>query len=181
MKKIFLVGMPGSGKTTLGRILSEKLAIPFFDLDKEIENGEGESIAKIFADQSESYFREIERMYLHKLGNETQGVISTGGGTPAFFDNMDWINSIGISIYLKQDINEIQERIVKNKHLRPLFSDLNEEEITLKLYEILENRRSYYEKAQYVIEKNLVYKQGYIDDFQSFITIEALEKLVVNF
>lgn len=181
MAKLFLIGMPGAGKTTTAKLISEKLGIPCLDLDREIEIGEGRSISDIFYENSESYFREIERLYLHRLSSLEQFVVSTGGGTPVYFDNMEWINQEGKSIYLKQGIPEIIARISKNKHLRPLFNDLNEDELKDKLYELMEIREPYYKKAHYIIEENYIFNNTYNIDYHTLNPIGDLQNLPVDF
>src|SRR6185503_20434689 len=99
--KIFLLGLPGSGKTTLGKELSNALRLPFVDLDSEIERLEGKKISEIFAANGEEYFRNLESSELRKrCTSKGEFVMATGGGTPCFFDNMEWINRAGKSIFL---------------------------------------------------------------------------------
>src|SRR5258708_28773826 len=99
--KIFLIGLPGSGKTTLGKQLSEKLNLSFIDLDLEIEKLEGKTVQKIFAEKKESYFREVESQTLKNYSSaKTDFVMATGGGSPCFFDKMDVLNDSGKTIFL---------------------------------------------------------------------------------
>lgn len=146
--KIFLVGMPGSGKSTIGRLLAEKLEIGFIDLDTAIEEKEHESIAEIFERKGEGYFREIESAVLHSyLGNNKEYVMSTGGGTPCFFDHMNLLNQAGITIYLKAQVNLLYERTKKSMK-RPLLKDNHESRIQ----QLLQDREPVYQMANHIID-----------------------------
>ena len=86
--RIYLIGLPGSGKTTLGKQVAKALNLTFIDMDEKIEQTEGKSISEIFSKEGEAYFRDIERAMLHQVAQEENCIISTGGGAPCFFDNM---------------------------------------------------------------------------------------------
>ena len=148
--KIVLVGMPGSGKSTFGRKLAKELNFVFVDLDHLIEKEEGREIKDIFSNEGEGTFREIETKYLNKALDFVEGfVLSTGGGTPCFNDNMDTINQKSISVYLDVPINEIFKRLSKDSGGdRPMFSGLSSGEITLKLKDLLAVRGQYYDMAK---------------------------------
>src|SRR5438874_1229377 len=106
--KIFLIGMPGSGKTTTGKLLAEKLKLTFVDLDMEIEKSEGRSINQIFEKRKENYFREVESMILKKFCSSSESfVMSTGGGAPCFFNNIKQMNDSGKTIFLDVPAKEI--------------------------------------------------------------------------
>lgn len=124
---IYLVGFMASGKTTLGRLLANKLELSFFDLDTEIQINEGQTIKQIFEVQGESYFRDLESRYLRILSKKKACIISTGGGTPIFNDNMHYMNSTGITCYLDIPFDVILERLQKDKNFRPIVSksDIN--------------------------------------------------------
>ena len=98
MRRIFLIGYMGSGKTTLGKAFAKAAGLEFIDLDWYIEERLHKTISKIFAEQGESGFREIERKLLHEAGDFEDGLIACGGGTPCFFDNMDYMNQAGASV-----------------------------------------------------------------------------------
>ena len=85
---VYLIGLPGSGKTTMGKQLASILEIPFFDLDAEIENQAGKSIPELFKEEGEDFFREKERSCLRSFLNRDNFILATGGGTPCFFDNL---------------------------------------------------------------------------------------------
>ncbi|MEQ6123978.1 shikimate kinase [Pseudotenacibaculum sp. MALMAid0570] len=152
--KIILLGYMGSGKTTIGKQLSKKLFVPFFDLDHYIESREGASISDIFKEKGEIYFRKIEHLYLKEFLSEKDSyVLSLGGGTPCYAGNMDVIlsNTNVTSCYLQASIPTLKERISKNKTKRPLVASLSEEKLTEFIAKHLFERRSYYEQAQHSV------------------------------
>ncbi|GAB3697324.1 shikimate kinase [Spirosoma flavus] len=112
MKNIFLVGMPSSGKSTLGKRIAETLHYRFLDTDKLIVREEGRSIADIFAQSGEVYFREAERRLLRTIKPGGNVVVSTGGGMPCFHDNMAYINATGVSVFLDVPIDILVRRIL---------------------------------------------------------------------
>lgn len=149
---IYLIGLPGVGKTTLGKTLSEKLNYHFLDLDADIEKSVGLTIPEIFNHRGEEYFRETEKLVLEKSFQLQNTVIATGGGTPCFHNNMKTINENGNSIYLKANPKDIAERF-KERELedRPLFNNVNP---ASKLEELLEQRSSYYELSKLTVDIN---------------------------
>ena len=132
--KIYLTGLPGSGKTTLGKQLAKALNLNFVDLDEEIEKVENRTIPTIFETDGEDYFRKVEQQELHKTATIENVVISTGGGAPCFFDNANFINANGTSIFIDVSPQEIAKRVSKGPNNRPLLNGVNslEEEITTK-------------------------------------------------
>jgi shikimate kinase len=148
--KIVLVGLPGSGKSTFGKQVAALLNFVFIDLDQLIEEGTGKKISQIFSEEGEGKFRELESIYLQKVLDGLEGfVLSTGGGTPCFNDNMELINEKAVSVYLEVSLEEIFKRLSKDKlGRRPMFSGLGEGEITLKLKDLLASRESYYLKSK---------------------------------
>lgn len=137
----------GSGKTTLGPRLSEALGFSFFELDKAIEFQVGITIAEIFESKRESYFRQIEQKVLRQtiLLNET--VIACGGGTPCFFDNMEWMNKNGFTIFLDTEEKILKERLSNDRSDRPLLKNKTELELAEWISQTLKIRRPFYEKA----------------------------------
>lgn len=152
--KIYLIGMPGSGKSTIGRPLAERLSIPFFDLDSIIEQEEGMAVRDIFATKGENYFRELERHWLEKTSDSyADFVLSTGGGTPCFFENMKFMKENGEVIYLETDISTLAERLQKEGlKLRPLLKEYTTTE-SLKTYlmKTYSKRNIFFEKADFLI------------------------------
>ncbi|NHE57646.1 shikimate kinase [Cyclobacterium plantarum] len=149
-RKIVLVGMPGSGKSTLGKELAAKLNSPFYDLDDLIEEKEGKSIAEIFSEKGEGYFRNLETSVLGEtLLLEQAFILATGGGAPCYNDNMNLVNSHAVSVYLDVPLNHILDRLNQTQiEVRPLFSGLETAEIILKLKNMYVERNRYYEKAK---------------------------------
>ena len=147
MKKIFLIGMPGSGKTTLGKQLAEKLSLPFVDLDHEIESTERKSIADIFQENGEDYFRKIESDLLKAWATKTDHfVMSTGGGAPCFYDGINVINENGVSIFLNVPVPTLVERTLSRTH-RPLLQSDSREDLERRLQYLYQNRRAVYLRA----------------------------------
>lgn len=120
---VYIIGFMGSGKTTAGRKLADKLGWAFIDLDKKIEEFSGQTISVIFSKNGEPYFREVESKVLRELQIDDDTVISTGGGTPCFNDNMDFMLHNGITVYLKLTPSALISRL-SNSMDRPLIADL---------------------------------------------------------
>jgi shikimate kinase len=148
MKKIYFLGMPGCGKSTIGKKVARELGWAFTDLDNYIEKKENCTIKDIFNYEGEAYFRRIEATCLEELSkSEKKMVISLGGGTPCFFDNMELINRNGLSIYIKANEKILLNRLENAKSKRPLFWGLTQKEIEEKLMRLIETRSPFYEKA----------------------------------
>ena len=146
---IFIIGYMASGKTTFGSALANKLEIPFIDLDQYIEEKMGMTIAQIFEQKGESEFRALEKEMLHSLENETQhAVIACGGGTPCHFDNMDFINNNGISVFLETSTPVLISRLQGENSKRPLVAGKSDEEIAQKVLSQLCERLPYYLQAK---------------------------------
>jgi shikimate kinase len=149
MTRIFLTGYMGSGKTTLGRALAADMGIEFIDLDHYIEQRYRKSIAQLFAEKGEEGFREVERRMLHEVGEFEDVIISTGGGTPCFFDNIEYMNAQGTTVYLDVPVERLHIRLCIARSKRPLIKDKNDEELMAFIIEQLEKRTPHYSKAQY--------------------------------
>lgn len=149
-RTIYLIGMPGAGKSTIGRKLSAALNRPFYDLDDFLEAKEGQLIREIFANQGETYFRQAEANALRELTEQAvNGIIATGGGAPCFHDNMDFMNYHGTTIYLKAPLQVLLERLTgPGREQRPLVAGKSTEEIKEFLNATLANRNQFYEAAQ---------------------------------
>ena len=148
--KVVLVGLPGSGKSTFGRQLAKELSFPFLDLDKLIEERYQLKIAEIFSLHGEGKFREWETLVLEETLNQDRAfVLASGGGTPCFNDNMELINSQGVSVYLNVPLAAITRRLQSsNAEQRPLFHSLDQGEITLKLKSLVVTREYFYNQAK---------------------------------
>lgn len=155
-KNIYLLGFMGCGKSFIGKNLAQMLGWEFLDMDDFIEDNEGMTISKIFAEGGESLFRELERNYLHATYDFSQTVIATGGGAPCFFDNINWMNHNGKTIYLNTPIHILVERLKKETAHRPLLADKTSDELNHYITTKLEDRNPYYEQAQIIFN----YKTG---------------------
>ena len=156
MRRIILVGYMGSGKTTVGRALAKELGLQFYDLDWYIESRRHKTVPQIFAERGEEGFREIERNMLHEVAEFEDIVLSCGGGTPCFFDNMDYMNGQGDVIWLKADAEVLYKHLLMGKTERPLLKGKSPEELITFIKEQLEWREPYYSKARHVLDVNLM-------------------------
>jgi shikimate kinase len=147
--KIFLIGLPGCGKSTLGKQLAEKLKVPFVDLDAEIEKSVGIPIKDIFKKYGETFFRKEESEQLHKFGEGVKDfVMATGGGVPVFFDNMKFMNQYGRTVFLDVPAREISQRIGKTKlDERPLLGSTHPDELKDQIEFLRSQRISFYQQA----------------------------------
>ena len=146
---IFLVGYMGCGKTTFGRELANKLDWQFADLDELIEERYKISINDFFLKYGEENFRRIENMMLREQLSRHKIIISTGGGTPCFYNNMELMNRHGVTIFLNTPVSVIVERLINGKRKRPLIMGLKINELTFKINQHLVQRIAYYNLAQY--------------------------------
>ncbi len=153
MMKIFLVGMPGSGKSTLGKQIARLMELPFIDLDTEIESLARIPISEVFLQQGETYFRELERDTLDKLIHENESfVMATGGGTPCFHLNMKAMNQSGITVFIDIPSHEIVRRMSKKGiAVRPLFHGIDPENFVEAFDEKFRHRISFYQLASIAI------------------------------
>lgn len=147
MIRILLTGYMGAGKTTLGRALADRLGITFIDLDNYIEERYRKSISQIFAEKGEDGFRDIERRMLHEVAEFEDVIISTGGGTPCFFDNMDYMNQMGLTVYLQASLERLFIRLSIARKQRPLIKDKSDEELREFIAQQLAKREPYYSRA----------------------------------
>ncbi len=155
---IFLIGMMGVGKTTLGKQLAQRLGYTFIDLDNYIEQRAGRTIPQLFEQEGQLKFRELERQALEAVVQEhKQAVIATGGGAPCFFDNMAFINQHGTSIFLDLPTDELLQRLqATDLSQRPLLAGKTLEDLHTYVINILQERRMFYKQASYTLsEKNL--------------------------
>jgi shikimate kinase len=150
--RIYLIGYMGSGKSSIGKKLASRLGYSFVDLDSVIEEGQQETVAEIFVQKGEDAFRNLERVALHKTFKMENIVVSTGGGTPVFFDNMLILNKNGLCIYLKATADVLISRLQRNRHLRPLIASLSLENLQFFVKKQLEERSVFYEKSEMHIE-----------------------------
>ena len=151
---IFLIGYMGSGKSTIGNDLSQIMNAPFVDLDTLIEQELGLDICDIFHQNGEYFFRKQEQYYLTSFNYTQNMIVAVGGGTPCFFDNMHFMNTIGMTIYLKVSYEELINRLQFSNSRPMLFKkQVNLQDL---VKEQLIEREKYYQKSQYVIESDII-------------------------
>jgi shikimate kinase len=156
MTRIILIGYMGAGKTTIGKALSKELGIIFYDLDWYIENRMRKTVSQIFAERGEEGFRKIEYNMLHEVAEFEDVIISCGGGTPCFFDNMDYLNQQGQVVYLKAEPEVLYKHLLMAKVERPLIKGKSQEELLTFISEQLERREPFYSKARYTLDVSLM-------------------------
>ena len=156
MTRIIIVGYMGSGKTTVGKALSKDMGIPFYDLDWYIESRMRKTVAQIFAERGEEGFRKIEYNMLHEVAEFENVIISCGGGTPCFFDNMDYMNGQGETVYLNASPEVLYGHLKMGKTERPLLKNKTPEEMQVFIAEQLEKREPFYSKAKHTLDVNLL-------------------------
>lgn len=149
--KIFLIGFMGCGKSTLGKKLAVKLGYDFIDLDQQIEKNIGATIGDYFAGHGEAAFRKLESETLKNYDYPPNAVIATGGGTPVFFDNIEWMNENGLSMYIEMTPAALAKRLEGGKEKRPLLKDLNEAQLIAFIESKLSEREIFYKRATITI------------------------------
>lgn len=152
MTRIFLIGYMGAGKTTLGKALAKAMNLPFIDLDWRIEGRYHKTVGELFAERGEDGFRKLEQQMLHEVAEFENVIISTGGGTPCFFDNMDFMCAKGDTVFLNASLEVLFRRLKAAKHSRPLLRDKTDEELTDFIEKALNKRMIWYSRAKYVLE-----------------------------
>lgn len=156
MRRIIIIGYMGAGKTTVGRALAAELGIEFYDLDWYIESRMRKTVKQLFDEVGEEGFRKIEHNMLHEVAEFENVVISCGGGTPCFFDNMAYMNLQGDTVYLKASPEILYKHLKMGKSVRPLLLNKTPEEVQVFITEQLANREPYYSRAKYTVNVNLV-------------------------
>ena len=146
--KVYIIGFMGSGKSTTGMKLASLLGWSFIDLDRKIEEHTGLSIPEIFSHHGEAWFREKESETLRSLRSLKNGVISTGGGTPCFGSNMDYMLETGLTIYLKLTPGQLKSRLSGSSGQRPLIKNLSDEDLLSFIEEKLAIREKWYSRAE---------------------------------
>lgn len=143
----FIIGFMGSGKTHWGKLWATKANYHFIDLDEQIEAHVGKTVAKIFEEDGEEFFRQKETSVLQSLKITAPTIVACGGGTPCYNNNMEWMNENGTTIYLKTNVPQIVERVLQEKEKRPLLKNLNTAEIQFFIERKLKERESFYNQA----------------------------------
>ena len=156
MVRVIIIGYMGAGKTTVGKALAKQLGIPFYDLDWYIESRMRKTVAQLFAERGEEGFRKIEHAMLHEVAEFENVIISCGGGTPCFYDNMEYLNSMGDTIYLKATPEVLHKHLQMGKGVRPLLLNKTPEERQAFITEQLALREPYYSTARHTLDVNLL-------------------------
>lgn len=149
---ISLIGYMGSGKSHISKILSEKIDFKLIDLDKEISRRNKLTIPEIFEKKGEIYFRKLEREALEEiLASEENVVLSLGGGTPVYYNNMEIINHSSRSVFLRTSVGTLVERLSKQKEKRPIIANISDEDLPEFIAKHLFERNQFYSKAQFSV------------------------------
>ena len=156
MIRIILIGYMGAGKTTIGKTLAKQLGVPFYDLDWYIETRMRKKVKQIFDERGEEGFRIIEKNMLHEAAEFENVVLACGGGTPCFFDNMEYMNSLAETVYLKASPEVLAMHLRMGKIERPLIKGKTEEELLLYIKDSLKEREPFYTKAKHILDVTLL-------------------------
>ena len=171
--RIFLIGYMGAGKTTLGKAFARELDLTFIDLDWYIEERYHKTIQQIFQEQTEKGFRELEKRMLHEVAEFENVVISTGGGTPCFFDNMEYMSSQGETVFLEVTPEVLFQRLRIAKRQRPLLAQKTDEEIKTFIHNALQERMPYYSQAKHTFKADELEDKRQIQQ-----SVDALKELL---
>jgi shikimate kinase len=151
--KIFLIGFMGAGKSHWGRLLSQKLCITFFDLDEQVAESAGKSITEIFATEGEEHFRMQEKDVLHLITESHENfVMACGGGSPCYFNNIEYMQQAGSTVWINTSLEVLFQRLVKEKDNRPLIKELSDEQLKAFISRKFADRKIYYEQADIKID-----------------------------
>lgn len=173
MTRILIIGYMGAGKTTLGKVLAKDLGLPFYDLDWYIESRMMKTVPQLFAERGEEGFRKVEHNMLHEVAEFEDVVISCGGGTPCFYDNMEYMNAQGDTVYLKASPEVLYAHLQTGKVERPLLKNKTREEMQAFIQEQLAEREKYYTKARHIFNVDL------LDNYEKIQTsVNNLRKLL---
>lgn len=156
--RIFLIGFMGSGKSYVGRRLAALLSMPFLDLDEEVERGAEARVRDIFEQKGEAWFRQRERQALHQMLSYPSAVIACGGGTPCFFDNLEWMKANGLTAYLKVPAGILADRLQHQQAQRPLLKGMDASALFAFIEKKLAERGPFYDRA------SIVYHQQSADE-----------------
>jgi Shikimate kinase len=148
MKRIFLVGYMGAGKTTLGKALAHRMNLSHIDTDNYIEKRYHKKISEIFSSEGEERFRDIEHRIIKEIAEIEDVVVSTGGGLPCFNNNMAVMNNFGITVYLETSAEELAARLNESKSVRPVLKNRSGNELIMFIKESLDKRNVFYEQAK---------------------------------
>ena len=166
MIRVILIGFMGAVKTTVGKALGKALGVTFYDLDWYIETRMRKTVKQIFDEQGEEGFRKMEHNMLHEVAEFENVVISCGGGTPCFYDNMDYLNQQGDTVYLKASPEVLYKHLKMAKGVRPLLLNKTPEEVQVYIREELNRREQFYGKAKHILDIDVM---DSLDKIQFFV------------
>lgn len=168
--KIYLVGLPGCGKSTMGRQLADSLNMPFLDLDHEVEKSVGMTIPEYFEHQGEGNFRIAEKETLRNISAaHDRFVMATGGGTPCFHYNMDYMNEAGVTIFFDVSAGDLALRILEQwVENRPLFKSYDHQDLIQEVRDLASTRVSFYDEAQIKMRDNRITLDKIISHLENF-------------
>lgn len=173
MIRVIFIGYMGAGKTTVGKALAKELGLVFYDLDWYIETRMRKTVKQLFDERGEEGFRQIEYNMLHEVAEFENVIISCGGGTPCFYDNMDYLNQQGETVYLKGSPQVIYEHLKMAKGVRPLLLNKTPDELRVYIEEQLAKREQFYAKAKHT------FNIGVMDNFDKIhTTIQKLREML---
>lgn len=163
--KIFVIGMPASGKSYWGKLWANQLKLNFIDLDQKIESSIGKSIPEIFSTSGESFFRDTETRLLSEILLLDDFVLACGGGTPCFGENIKKMNQLGTTVFLNISVDTLMRNVEKNNQSRPLIDGYQSEALQAKLYQMLQERIPFYSDSKITLS-------------ESELNLQALDKIV---
>lgn len=167
---VFLIGMPACGKTSIGKRLAKKIQFTFIDLDNHLTDKENKSVATIFSEKGEVFFRELEAKYLKEISTTNiNTIISVGGGTPCFHNNLPFMLSVGKVFYLNVSAETLALRL-KEDTKRPMFTGLSEEQIKEKTNSLLQQREQIYLQAHHIINTSHKSDDAIVDEMSKIIS-----------
>lgn len=161
---IFLIGFMGSGKSHWGNIWANANGYTFIDLDEAIEKAESKTVAEIFEQHGEDYFRLLETRMLHRFVNKQNTIFACGGGTPCFHDNMQWMNDHGTTVYITATSKKILERVLEEQHKRPLLKKMNKAELLFFIEQKLKEREPFYTQAKIILDGENITNQTFKEE-----------------
>lgn len=162
--RIFLIGFMGCGKTHWGKQVSQKLQLPFFDLDALIEEREGKTITEIFAEMGEEYFRMLEKDVLYMVTESHPSfVMACGGGAPCFFNNIDYMKSRGTTVWINCSTDCLYSRLVSEKDKRPLIRSIPDDELKSYIIRKYSDRKIFYQQADVILAEDDVNLEALIE------------------
>lgn len=150
--RIYLIGYMGSGKSTVSKRLARKLDLAHYDLDTLFENRYRVTISRFFERYDEKLFRKLESQLLKETAAISNAVIATGGGTPCFYDNMEWMGRNGITVYLELNVKSLENRLIESKKKRPLLADKSVDEFRDHIRSQLRKRNIFYSQAHLIVK-----------------------------